>query len=51
MHGICWNYSCSGTPSVYAGDICSHGLQEMTVHCYGSPESPEPLYSSDCVFI
>jgi hypothetical protein len=27
------------TSSVYAGDICSHGLQEMMVHCYGSPES------------
>jgi hypothetical protein len=25
--------------TVYAGDTCSHGLQEMTVHCYGSPES------------
>jgi hypothetical protein len=22
-----------------AGDICSRGLQEMTVHCYGSSES------------
>jgi hypothetical protein len=22
--GLCWNYSCSGTPSVYARDICSH---------------------------
>jgi hypothetical protein len=49
----CWNYSCSSTPSVYAGDICSFGLQEMTVHCYGSPdpESPESLYSIDCSFI
>ena len=38
-------------PSVHAEDICCHGLYEMTVHCYGSPEFLEVASALDILSI